>query len=324
MVNKVIKVSAPGKLILLGEHAVVYQRPCLVSAVSRRLNLEIKKSKRKKLFIEAPAVGLKDYQKEINNLCQKKLPKGARFVETAVRNFFQAYNFNFGVKVEAKDGFTLQYGLGSSAAVTVSVLKGLAVLTEVKINKKDLFKLAYRTILDVQGVGSGFDAAAAIYGGTIYFKTGGEIIEPIANFDLPIVVAWSGVKADTPTLVRKIAERKKRYPRVVEKIFNEIESLVEKGKKAILKKDWHNLGELMDINQRLLKSLGVSTEKLEQIIYEVKKAGALGAKLSGAGGGDCVIVLIDDKDRIEVEKAIKKAGGKLVGLQFSAKGVVLE
>lgn len=319
-----IEVSAPGKLVLLGEHAVVYQRPCLVSAVSKRLKLEIRKLKGGFLQIEATAVGLKGYRKELHQLCQNELPRGARFVETAVKNFFQKYSFNFGIKVEAKDGFDLKYGLGSSAAVTVSVLKGLTELGKIEVDKRELFDLAYQTVLDVQGVGSGFDVAAAIYGGTIYFKTGGEIIKPIADFELPIVVGYSGTKADTPTLVRQLAEKKEKQPRTIEKIFDEISNLVEKGKKAVLKKDWSGLGKLMVANQKFLEKLGVSTPKLGKMISAAQKAGALGAKLSGAGGGDCMIALVNEKDKADVGKAIKKAGGQVVKLGFSAEGVRLE
>ena len=302
--NDQMKVSAPGKLILLGEHAVVYHRPCLVSAVSKRLKLGIQKIKRKIVQIE------------------KGDKKG--FVKTAVKNFSEKYGLDFGVKIETEKGFDLNYGLGSSAAVTVSVLRGLAELANIKMAKRELFNFAYKTVLDVQGVGSGFDVAAAIYGGTIYFKTGGEEIEKIGDFDLPIIVGYSGVKADTPTLVKKVVEGKKRHPQIVEKIFNEIENLVEEGREVLLEKNWKRLGELMNINQKLLENLGVSTEKLQRMIYEARMAGALGAKLSGAGGGDCMIALVDPKDRADVERVIEKAGGEIVKLNFSAEGVKVE
>jgi len=299
-----IEVSAPGKLVLLGEHAVVYNRPCLVSAVSKRLRLKMEKIKRKLFQIE------------------RSDKKG--FVKTALKNFSDKYGLDFGVKIKTQNGFSLQYGLGSSAAVTVSVLKGLAELAKIKMDKRELFNLAYQTVLDVQGVGSGFDVAAAIYGGTIYFKTAGKVIKKITDFNLPIVVGYSGIKADTPTLVRRLAKEKRKHPQIIGKIFTEIEGLVKEGKEALLKKDWPKLGKLMDTNQKLLENLGVSTEKLQRMIGEARKAGAIGAKLSGAGGGDCMIALVDEKDRTDVEKATRKAGGEIVKLNFSAEGVKLE
>lgn len=300
-----IKVSAPGKLILLGEHSVVYHRPCLVSTVSWRLKLSLEKIEKRIFKIET---GDK---------------KG--FVKTAVENFSRIYSLNFGVKIKKENGLEFNYGLGSSAAVTVSALEGLAELAKIKLSKKELFNLAYQTVLDVQGVGSGFDVAAAIYGGTIYFKTAGEIIEPLTDQALPVVVAYSGVKADTPTIVRQVAEKKKKQPQVINQIFNEITQLVEKGKKALLKKDWPRLGQLMNANQKLLEKLSVSTPKLEKMISAAKSAGAFGAKLSGAGAGDCMIALVEEKNKQAIEKSIEKSGGEIVPIQVGTRqGVKVE
>jgi len=316
-----IKVSAPGKLMLLGEHAVVWDRPCLVTAVDRRLKISLEKLKEKFLEIEAPSVGIKSYRKNLSQLGKNNPPKKACFAEMAVKNFAEEYGLNFGIKIKTEDGPPLNYGLGSSAAITVAVLKGLTELSRKNLPKKKLFDLAYRTVLDVQGVGSGFDVAAAIYGGTIYFKTGGEKIEKIVDFDLPLVVGWSGIKADTPTLVRKVAREREKHPRIVEKIFDEIEGLVEEGKKTILEKDWQRLGKVMNANQKLLENLEVNTPKLAKLIYASRQAGALGAKLSGAGGGDCMITLVDTRDRKDVEEAIENAGGKVIKARAGAEGV---
>lgn len=319
-----IKVSAPGKLMLLGEHAVVWGRPCLVTAVDRRLKISLEKLKEKFLEIEAPSVGIKSYRKNLSQLGKNNPPKKTRFVEMAVKNFADKYSLNFGIKIKTEDGPPLNYGLGSSAAITVAVLKGLTELSNQNLAKKKLFDLAYKTVLDVQGVGSGFDVAAAIYGGTIYFKTGGRKIEKAVNFDLPLVVGWSGIKADTPTLVRKVAREREKHPQIVGKIFDEIEGLVEEGRKALLKKDWQTLGELMNINQKLLENLGVSTPKLAKLIYASRQAGALGAKLSGAGGGDCMIALVDEKGRKDVEEAIENARGKVIKAKIGVERVRID
>lgn len=319
-----VKVSAPGKLMLLGEHAVVWGRPCLVMAVDRRLKISLEKLKEKFLEIEAPSAGIKSYRKNLSELGKNSPPKKPRFVEMAVKNFADKYSLNFGVKIKTEDGPPLNYGLGSSAAITVAVLKGLTELSRKNLAKKRLFDLAYKTVLDVQGVGSGFDVAAAIYGGTIYFKTGGRKIEKAVNFDLPLVVGWSGVKADTPTLVRKVAREREKHPQIVGKIFDKIEGLVEEGRKALLKKDWQTLGELMNINQKLLENLGVNTPKLAKLIYTSRQAGALGAKLSGAGGGDCMIALVDEKDRKDVEEAIENARGKVIKAKIGGERVRID
>ncbi len=170
-----VKVSAPGKLMLFGEHAVIYDRPCIVTAVDHRISTKVKLIDQAKIIINAPEVNVKNYQKDIKDLGKESdMPKGVRFVETAVRNFFNKYQIETGLKIKTRSEFSSKFGFGSSSAVTVGTLKALSILTGVELDNRKLFDLAYKTVLDVQGVGSGFDIAAGIWGGTLYFVTGGK------------------------------------------------------------------------------------------------------------------------------------------------------
>ncbi len=187
-----------------------------------------------------------------------------------------------------------------------------------------MFDLSCKTVLDIQGKGSNFDVAAVIYGGTIYFKNGGEVIESLAAEGLNLVVGFTGIKSDTVSMINLVSEKMKNYKEGVEKIFDNIAGLVEEGKQAIMDKDWERLGTLMDYNQNYLEDLGVSTDKLNLMIDEAKKAGAYGAKLSGAGGGDCMIALVSDQSRLKVCQAIKNAGGKIMEVAVNAEGVKAE
>ena len=108
------------------------------------------------------------------------------------------------------------------------------------------------------------------------------------------------------------------------KIKNQPSTINSHGEKALIKKDWSRFGQLMDFNQGYLESLGVGSRKLANMIYGARKAGALGAKLSGAGVGDCMISLVDEKNRAGVEKAIEEAGGEIIKLDFNAEGVRVE
>lgn len=319
-----VKISAPGKLMLLGEHAVVYGWPCIVTTVDKRLYLEAELLKEKKLIIKAPSAGVRNYKKDLDKLCKNGGPEGGRFVERAVLNFQQKYSLSFGVKIETKNGFSIKYGFGSSAAVTVCTIKALAELSGKKLSNREIFDLSYKTILDVSGVGSGFDAAAAIYGGTLYFVTGGEKIEKISNGEIPLLVGYTGIKADTPTLVKMVAEKKKKDEELITRLFSEISFLVDKAKRAIAEKNWQRLGELMNYNQGYLEALGVNTQKLSNLIYSARNAGCYGAKLSGAGGGDCMIAIVDEKNRENAEKAIKKFAGEIIKVKTGTEGVRVE
>jgi len=322
--KKTIKVSAPGKLMLFGEHAVVHGRPCIVTAVDNRMRVLMELVSGEEIEINAPDVGVKNYVGSIADLRKANLPKGVRFVGTAINNFFKTYGVTSGLRVETKSDFSSEFGFGSSSAVTVGVIKALSELFGKKLTNQELFDLSYKTVLDVQGVGSGFDLAAAIWGGTIYFVTGGKKIVPLNIKELPLIVGYTGIKADTPTLVRQVARIHKDQKRLVEMVFDTIANLVEEVKRVLRKSDLKRLGKLMDINQGLLDVLGVNSVELSNLIFTARENGALGAKLSGAGGGDCIIALSSRGLKRKVETSIEKAGGTILRVKMNADGVKIE
>lgn len=300
-------VSAPGKLMLMGEHAVVYGQPCIVTAVDQRLIVGVEKNTSGRTIIDAPQV------------------RDLRFVEACIAEFKKSYNtagVDGGLSVSIRSQFSSSVGFGSSSAVTVALLKALSLEYAVGLTERDIFDLAYAVVLRVQGVGSGFDVASALYGGTLYFKKGGEVIEPLHN-GVPIVVGYTGVKADTVRLVEHVKNLQERYPEKVDRIFSAIGKLVESGKEAIEGRDRERLGTLFTFNQEYLRDLGVSTEKLETLIAASKKAGAYGAKLSGAGGGDCMIAVVSEENRGRVESAIREAGGEVMNVTTHAPGAII-
>ena len=181
-----ITVSAPGKLMLLGEHAVVYGHPCIVTAVDQRLYLTAELLKEPVFILNAPDVKVKNYKKPISEFISsynperaKRVegPKGAKFVELALKNFLQSHPFvipaKTGIHISTRSDFSPQFGFGSSSASTVCTIFALSKLLNAKLTKKQLFDLSYKTVLDIQGKASGFDVAAAIRGGTLYFFTAG-------------------------------------------------------------------------------------------------------------------------------------------------------
>lgn len=325
---KKIRVSAPGKLMLFGEHAVVYNRPCLVAAVSQRLFVEIEKILENKILIEAPEMKISWLEILLTDL-DKEQPKKARFVLEAIKNFFKKYKLESGLKIKTKSQFSAEYGFGSSSAVTVSTIKALAELFGIKMKKKEIFDLAYKTALDIQEVGSGFDIGAAIYGGVIYFLTGGKIIKSLKVRDIPLIVGYTGVKASTSEIVKQVKTEMEKDPDYYEKLYDNIAQIVEKAKREIENSNWPEVGRLMNVNQEILrkfkvpsKEYGVSSEIIEKLIEASLEAGAYGAKLSGAGVGDCIIALGENK--LKIEKSIKEAGGTPVSIDIDYQGLRIE
>lgn len=302
-----IHVSAPGKLLLMGDHAVVYGRPCLVTAVDARLRVTIEHQSGNDIQIVAPQA------------------PNTRFISHAVAAAQGAWGMSCaGLKITTESMFSSWYGLGSSSAVTVATIVALSKFLKRNDTQKELFLLARQVVLDVQGAGSGFDVAAAVFGGTVYYEKIPPTLDPVSVGTLPLVIGYTGAKADTTRLVQDVARKREREPEKVDRIFDAIAALVVQAKHRMKQGEWDHVGKLFDFNQEYLRDLGVSSEKLESLILAAKQAGAWGAKLSGAGGADCMIALAPEDRRRAVEAAIVQAGGEIVSAPSNAEGVRVE
>ena len=309
--------------MLFGEYSVVYDRHCLVTAVDARMNLTIEKREDEMVCLTAPDLEIENFCLPFSEL-GKPQQKKVSFILVSVKRFLEKYGLKSGLDITTKSPELGKMGLGSSSAVVVCTIKGLSELFGIEMTKKEMFDLSYRVVLDVQGLGSGFDLAAAIYGGVLYFFTGGKEIEEIDVKNLPLIVGWTGIKADTPTIVREVKKVMEREPEKIERIFNSIEELVQRARKEIEEKNWPAVGRLMNENQGLLRELNVSSPELENLISASLKAGAFGAKLSGAGGGDCMIAIAPEEKMDSIRSAIEEAGGKAVNVGVPGQGARIE
>ena len=322
-----IHVSAPAKLMLLGEHAVVHHRPCLVTAIDARLHMTLTPTGDDSFRIDAPDVGVEGLTGHITDAFKdgQALAQGTRFIESALAEYRERYGVGRGLHISTRSDFSSQFGLGSSSATVACALFGLAHLNGHTIPPRDLFDLGLDAIRQVQHTGSGFDLAAAIYGGTLFYDNGQpRQIVPLDTPDLPLIVAYTGVKADTPTYVRRVASLLERWPAAMNGIFDVMAQIVQDGRHALEQTNWAQLGELMDMQHGLAHALGVDTPETVKLVFAARNAGAYGAKLSGAGGGDCIIILAPQDRHAHITHALETAGGHIVRAGPHAPGVRLE
>lgn len=319
-----VTVSAPGKLLLYGDHAVVYGQPAIVTAIDQRVRLTAKKIPSSELLIDAPDTNVLKYNKKIDELGKNEIPKGVNFIEIAVTNFYKKYHIKTGLHIQTKSQFKSTFGFGSSSAITVCTIKALCLLFNKKLNNKEIFDLCLKTVLEIQGVGSGFDIASAIYGGTIYYIYPGKIIKPLHIQDLNLIIGYTGIKADTATIVKRVAEQKKTFPKLYDDVFLLSGKIVNAAKKEVEKSDFEKIGKLMNLSQGILESIEVSSKILTKLILAARESGAFGAKLSGAGVGDCMIAIAPKEKTKLVEMAVKKAGGQVMKVKINAEGVKIE
>lgn len=309
--------------MLLGDHAVVYQRPCLVTAVDQRMFLTVDVIEESVFQLHAPDVGITEYQKPLSEIGKGEIPKGASYIEAAVSLYIQKFCRPSGIRITTESKFSSRVGFGSSSASVVCVLHALFSLYKQKVTKKELFTLCYQVIQTVAGVGSGFDLAAQIYGGVLYFVTGGREIQPLPVANLPLLIGYTGVKADTPTIVKDVARKKNQFPKLYDALFSVSDLIVSRGKNALIDGDLALFGQMMDSNEGLLASLGVESEILCTLIHNARAAGAYGAKLSGAGMGDCMIALAPPERVGSVKDAIA-SHGQFIDVACNAEAVKVE
>ena len=319
-----VAASAPGKLVLFGDHAAVYGKPCLVTAVDLRFYATVVSIDEAYIHISTPAMRsqAETYRVAVKNLSARNRPETA-FVEAALKQLLKNQDLRSGLKIFT-EGPQTTYGLGSSSAITVAIIKATATHFGIELNQRELFDMAYAAVLDVQGAGSGVDLAAAVCGGTVYYVKGGAVMERLPIDDLPIVIGYSGEKVSTTNLIHQVASLRAHQPDLINPILDLIGRIAIRARDYIVESNWSAVGELMNIHQGLLDSLGVNVLTLSNLIFAAREAGAWGAKLSGAGGGDCMFALAPETDHPAIGLALQDAGGLPVKIAANAPGVRLE
>jgi mevalonate kinase len=180
-------------------------------------------------------------------------------------------------------------GLGSSAAVTVATLKAVSMYANQELDLKSIAKIARDIEIKIQGAASPIDTAMSTYGGIIYIDENSELNKIDFDMQLPLIVSNCELTGNTGKLVESVREKYEKYPEIIGNIFKSMEQISVDAKKALENGDSELIGNLMNINQGLLDAIGVNTEELSEMVYQSRKFGSVGSKLTGSGGGGCII-----------------------------------
>ena len=271
---------ACGKVILLGEHAVVYGVPAIAAGIDRGARATAVRiaSGPSSLFVRGWEIRVTE------DAPNHDLARALAAVLDVARQ--DDPNAHFAIEAEAD--LPPGGGLGCSAAIGVAVARALDPdATDAKIAE---CAMAWERVF--HGNPSGIDAAVAASGGCMFFEKS-SALEPVrVRGALTLCVGGTGIASSTKSMVQAVARLRERRPEVVEKAFEGIRTLVVNARLAIEAGDRFALGRLMDLNQMLLSGLFVSSQEIERMCDLARKAGAMGAKLTGAGGGGSVIALV--------------------------------
>jgi hydroxymethylglutaryl-CoA reductase len=292
-----------GKIILLGEHAVVHGRHAIACPVPLTIRALVEDGDRG-VELLIPRWGV-EYQ------LAKPLEQRRSFERAAGAILDQLGLAKRAMRIEVFPDVPRGMGLGGSAALAVAIVRALDLHFRLGLSDAEVNELAFLSEQNAHGQPSGIDNTLATYGKPLVYRRGTPPLVELLNIPEPlsIVVGMTQTEGLTARTVANVADARKRNPRLYEKIFDDIDALVLQAVSAIQDNDVTTLGDLMNINQGLLNALQVSTPELERLIDAARDAGAAGAKLTGGGGGGAMIALCRDATSVaDVQQAIEQLG----------------
>lgn len=283
MVPKFYSASAPGSLMLFGEHAVLRYNQAIVCAIAQRIEVRLFPQANNNIIINS-----NEFPEYVTTLENIKVQQPYDYILTAILLVKSQLTQGFNLEINAT--FAATIGLGSSAAVTVATVAVLRQWLGLPSRKEDIFLQAKEIMLLVQGIGSGADLAASIYGGILHYNREPFAVTSLATID-DMILIYSGSKLKTKEVLKIVEQENAHYPQIFTCIFQGITACVQQAVIAIQEQNWPMLGKLLTIQHGFMQALGVSNVILDQIVSNLLEFGAFGAKISGSGLGDCVIAL---------------------------------
>lgn len=306
-----VSATAPAKVILFGEHAVVYGCPAIAVPISalRAEALAFPNS--------SYGLGLRIAAFDSGETIPVDLTSDMKAVDNALaytaRLCLEALNAAPpDVTIRIQSQIPIASGLGSGAAVTAALARVLSFVVGQPLDNDRLNALVYEVEKLYHGTPSGIDNTVIVYEQPVYFRRG----YPIETLDIvrpfTLLIGDTGEAALTRTVVEDVRRLYTSDPEQYQALFNEIASITELGRRAISTGDHNLLGKLMFQNHTILQQLTVSSAPLDSLVQAAYAAGAIGAKLSGGGRGGNMIALTEARDAERVEKALLSAGAKRV------------
>jgi mevalonate kinase len=306
----VTEAYAPGKVILVGEHAVVYGQPAVaipVHQVHARATVEAGDVGQGIVIVAADlgrtfVVGRGETDPEVRPL------------EAAVLGVLRHLHLSLehDLTITVNSTIPIARGLGSGAAVATAMVRAVSLHFSAQLSPEEVSRLVYEVERLHHGTPSGIDNTVIVYERPVYFVRG-EALEtfPIGS-TLQLVIADTGVASSTRAVVEWVRTAWERSRNRYEALFDEVGSISRAVRRAMERGDEESLGRRMDENHRLLQDMGVSSPQLDSLTEAARRGGALGAKLSGAGRGGNMIALVTPERRDDVERALISEGARSV------------
>ena len=289
------KASAPGKVILFGEHFVVYGVKAILCSINKRVTVTAEKTSERKISINSDIGNLILEPNKLISEINSPLKPFYYLANKAIKNQ------DAGIEIKIKSEIPLGAGLGSSSACCVAGAAAIFKLFE-DVSKEKILELAIEAERTIFENTSGADCTVCTYGGIIEYgkKQGFKKIEDEPNFQL--VIANSNIEHSTESMVSGVKTFVIKNKEKFSKLLNQESKLVEDVLKLLKENNPEELGEKINQNQKYLETIGISNNQLKKMI-EIGQKTSFGAKITGSGGGGCIFALTNESN---VEQSLKE------------------
>ncbi len=323
------KASAPAKVILFGEHFVVYGGPAILAAINKRISVDVHilTHYKDRIVIRSNigVVGEYWHNGDFNSL------EGGRKAKAVLDPLYEAIRQvllirnkkNIGIEVSISSRVPSGIGLGSSAASCVATVAAVDSLFQKNTNRHEVCELAVEAERQIHKKTSGADCYVSTFGGLMYYCSQLKKFNNLETKDpLSLVVASTGIKHYTSDLVLDVKRFKDRNKTLFENLAKQAREICLQAWTALGSGKCDKIGELMNENQIILEQIGVSHHKAHDIIDICRKAGAIGAKITGAGGGGAIIALAAGRtESSKIAHQIKAAGYQSFEVEIDYNGL---
>ena len=312
--------SAPGKIILFGEHFVVYGIKAVLCSIDKRITATAQFVDEKVIRVRSSFGKSEMRIGSLDNLekVQQKFMKPFFYVaQKAIEENSTKYGIDIVLESEIPSGA----GLGSSSAACVAVTASVNGLFR-KLSKDEVVKIAIQAERTIFEQNSGADSSVSTFGGIASYDLKHGFAKILSRDDLSFIISNSAQVHDTQNIVRQVRKFKEENVDLFNKLYREETDIVNNAIESLKENNLNRLGLLMLKNHDLLKQIGISTEKIDLLVQEAKKT-SYGAKITGAGGGGCVISLVDNSNSNDTLNNLRKIGDCFVakidynGLMYS-------
>ena len=292
------KASAPGKVILFGEHFVVYGVKAILCAINKRVTVTAEKIKEKKISIKS---GIGDLELELN--------KPISEIDSPLKPFYylankMIQNQSTGIEIKIESDIPLGAGLGSSSACCVAGAAAISKLFSEK-TKEEILELAIEAEKTIFENTSGADCTVCTYGGIIEYEKEKGFIKIKSEPNFHLIIANSNIKHSTESIVSKVKQFKNEDTERFSKLCDDESKLIEDVLQLLKENNIQKLGQKVVQNQKYLETIGISNEKLKDMIKTGQES-SFGTKITGAGDGGCVFSLTDESNSENTVNGFKK------------------